>query len=201
MKSILRWAPVKSRRGGSSSSVPSEFWEEEVGVPRRPSSCLANTLDGWFCWATAAESRDWDRDWDRELSGDVERDEEELKEDDRARDPGMLTGAEPPSALWPGRKGKWESAVVSETVQYLSIYVLINCPHSAPPRCCRAPLTLYPETPRWCRWSSGPERILGESRTRQITWSPPPSPRRQRVDQTQTYRSQTPPCCSPGRRE
>lgn len=29
----------------------------------------------------------------------MERDDEELKEDDRARDPGMLTGADPPSAL------------------------------------------------------------------------------------------------------
>lgn len=86
-------------KGLGSSSAPREFWEEEVGVPRRPSSCLANTLGCWFCCATAADSRDWDRDWDRELSGDVERDEEELKEDDRARDPGMLTGADPPSTL------------------------------------------------------------------------------------------------------
>lgn len=156
----------------SSNSAPREFWEEEVGVPRRPSSCLANTLDCWFCCAAAADSRDWDRDWDRELSGDVERDDEELKEDDRARDPGMLTGADPPSALWPAG-GKWESAVACERIQYLSIYILTNCPHSASPRCCRAPLTLYPETPRWCRWSSGPERILGESRTREITRSPP----------------------------
>lgn len=69
-----------------------------MGVPRRPSSCLATMLVCVFCCATAADSRDWDRDWDRELSGDVERDDEELKEDDRAREPGMLTGADPPGA-------------------------------------------------------------------------------------------------------
>lgn len=47
----------------------------------------------------AADSRDCDSDWERELSGEVESDDEELKEDDRAKEPGMLTGAEPPSAL------------------------------------------------------------------------------------------------------
>lgn len=29
----------------------------------------------------------------------MEREDEELKEDDRAREPGMLTGADPPSSL------------------------------------------------------------------------------------------------------
>lgn len=45
------------------------------------------------------DSSDCDRDWERELSGEVERDEDELKEDDRAREPGMLTGADPPNTL------------------------------------------------------------------------------------------------------
>lgn len=82
-------------------SLPKEFWEEDVGVPRRPCSCLANMFEGWFCCDTAADSRDCDSDWERELSGEVESDDEELKEDDRAREPGMFTGADPPSTLWP----------------------------------------------------------------------------------------------------
>jgi len=50
-------------------------------------------------WETTPPSRDWESDWDRELSGDVESDDEELKEEERAREPGMLTGAEPASNL------------------------------------------------------------------------------------------------------
>lgn len=82
-------------------SLPKEFWEEEVGVPRRPCSCLANMFEGWFCCDSVPDSRDCDSDWERELSGEVESEDEELKEDDRASEPGMLTGADPPSTLWP----------------------------------------------------------------------------------------------------
>lgn len=92
-------------------------------------------LDCWFCCATAADSRDWDRDWDRELSGEVEREDEELKEDDRARDPGMLTGADPASDLWPGGD-KRETVVTSEiTFNHLSLkqMVLTGHPHTAVP--------------------------------------------------------------------
>lgn len=79
--------------------LPREFWEEELAVPSRPCSCLASMFDVGLCCDTAAESSDCDRDWERELSGDVEREDEELKDDDRASEPGMLTGAEPTRSL------------------------------------------------------------------------------------------------------
>lgn len=88
----------------TATSLPREFWEEDVGVPSKPCSCLASMFEGWFGWEMVPDSKDCDSDWERELSGEVESDDEELNEDERARDPGMLTGADPPSTLWP--KGK-----------------------------------------------------------------------------------------------
>ncbi|TNN79555.1 hypothetical protein EYF80_010137 [Liparis tanakae] len=77
--------------------LPNEFWEEELSVPRRPCSCLANMLEEWFCCDSVADSSDCDSDWEREPSGEVESDDDEWNDDDRAREPGMLTGAEPAS--------------------------------------------------------------------------------------------------------
>lgn len=69
-------------------------------VPSRPCcSCLASMFDAGLCCDTAADSSDCDRDWESELSGDVEREDEELKDEDRASEPGMLTGAEPTRSL------------------------------------------------------------------------------------------------------
>ena len=56
--------------------------------------------DWWAVWETTPPpSRDWESDWERELMGEVESDDDELKEDERPREPGMLTGAEPASNL------------------------------------------------------------------------------------------------------
>lgn len=53
----------------------------------------------WVCWGTMPDSRDWEKDWDRELRGEADSEEEECSEDERAREPGMLTGAELPNSL------------------------------------------------------------------------------------------------------
>lgn len=47
----------------------------------------------------AEETRGPDRDWDSELSGEVDSDEDECRDGERGRQPGMVTGAEPPSDL------------------------------------------------------------------------------------------------------
>lgn len=47
----------------------------------------------------AEETRGPDRDWESELSGEVDRDDEECRDGERARQPGMETGAEPPGSL------------------------------------------------------------------------------------------------------
>lgn len=43
------------------------------------------------------------RDWEKEPSGEADRDEEECSDGERGRQPGMATGAEPPSDLWPAQ--------------------------------------------------------------------------------------------------
>lgn len=60
---------------------------------------MVNIFEGCACCDTAPDRSDCDSDWERELSGEVESDDEELKEEDRAREPGMLTGADPPNTL------------------------------------------------------------------------------------------------------
>lgn len=47
------------------------------------------------------ETKDWESDCERELSGEVERDDDECKEEERTREPGILTGAELSSNLLP----------------------------------------------------------------------------------------------------
>ncbi|KAG7223157.1 hypothetical protein INR49_015765, partial [Caranx melampygus] len=85
---MLLAPPFKPSKTSDGISLPREFWEEEVGVPRRPCSCLVNIFEGCACCDTAPDRRDCDRDWERELSGEVESDDEELKEEDRAKEPG-----------------------------------------------------------------------------------------------------------------
>lgn len=53
----------------------------------------------------AEETRGPDRDWESELSGEVDSDEDECRDGERGRQPGMVTGAEPPSDLGPARSG------------------------------------------------------------------------------------------------
>lgn len=81
-------------------SLPKEFWVD-VGVPRRLCSVLIGKPCVWLCWEAIPLSNDWDNDWDRELSGEADREEEECRDEHRAREPGMLTGSEPPNNLWP----------------------------------------------------------------------------------------------------
>lgn len=78
--------------------IPKEFCVD-VGVPRRPCSVFTGGTCGWLCWEAIPVSRDWDREWDIEPSGEAEREEDECREEDRAREPGILTGAEPPNNL------------------------------------------------------------------------------------------------------
>lgn len=78
--------------------IPKEFCVD-VGVPRRPCSVLTGGTCCWLCWEAIPVSRDWDREWDSEPSGEAEREEDECREEDRAREPGILTGAEPPNNL------------------------------------------------------------------------------------------------------
>lgn len=78
--------------------LPKEFCAD-VGVPRRPCSALMGKLCVWLCWEAIPPSNDWDKDWDRELSGEADREEEECRDEQRAREPGMLTGSEPPNNL------------------------------------------------------------------------------------------------------
>lgn len=77
---------------------PKVFWED-TDVPRRLCSVLLGGGGGWLCWGTMPDRRDWEKDWDRELRGDADSEDEECREDERARDPGIFTGAEPPNSL------------------------------------------------------------------------------------------------------
>lgn len=74
---------------------PREFCEEDVVVPKRPCSCFGSRAWAWGCCDAIPDSRDWDRDCDNELRGEADRDDDELREDDRASEPGMFTGADP----------------------------------------------------------------------------------------------------------
>lgn len=58
-------------------------------------------MRGGGCWGgvMAEETSGPDRDWESELSGEVDRDDEECKDGERGRQPGMVTGAEPPGDL------------------------------------------------------------------------------------------------------
>lgn len=53
----------------------------------------------------AEETRGPDKDWESELSGEVDSDEDECRDGERGRQPGMVTGAEPPSDLGPAWSG------------------------------------------------------------------------------------------------
>lgn len=74
---------------------PKEFCVD-VGVPKRPCSVLTGGTCDWLCIPVR---RDWDSDWDSDPSGEAEREEDECREEERAREPGILTGAEPPNNL------------------------------------------------------------------------------------------------------
>ena len=56
---------------------------------------------GGGCWGgvMAEEMSGPGRDWEKEPSGEADRDEEECSDGERGRQPGMATGAEPPSDL------------------------------------------------------------------------------------------------------
>ena len=47
----------------------------------------------------AEETSGPDRDLERELSGEADRDDDECRDGERGKQPGMATGAEPPSDL------------------------------------------------------------------------------------------------------
>lgn len=91
-------------------NLPKELWEE-AEVP----NILCSDFKGWGCcwWGTIVdETKDWDSDCERELSEEVERDDDECKDEERTREPGILTGAELPSNLWPmhaHKKKKFQS--------------------------------------------------------------------------------------------
>lgn len=73
------------------------MWEE-AEVP----NMLCSVFKGsWWKGAVVDETKDWDSDCERELSEEVERDDDECKDEERTREPGILTGAELPSNLWP----------------------------------------------------------------------------------------------------
>lgn len=161
-------------------------------------------FEDWFCWHAVPESRDCDSDWEMELSGEVESDDEELKEDERAREPGMLTGADPTSTLWP--EGQSTSSWCFRDRRTLwkrpTEWAHQDAPYLAVLDCCLAPPIPYREKRHWRHWSSGPARILVESMRNPIgiqqqnICSTVPS-----CSFTRNYRWQTPLCCCLDRTE
>lgn len=74
------------------------------------------------------ETKDWESDCERELSGEVERDDDECKEEERTREPGILTGAELSSNLLPKHAQKNKKIEISSKAGHSSASILLKKP-------------------------------------------------------------------------
>lgn len=117
--------PLTIHKVQPSTYLPKELWEE-AEVP----NILCSVFKGWGCWwwgAVVDETKDWDSDCERELSGEVERDDDECKDEERTREPGILTGAELPSNLWPMYTLGGEKKIIPKQYTALCKYFSEKC--------------------------------------------------------------------------